>query len=158
MNRLPSYVIHAGLVFTQLTQPYLLEYGEDWFNTSPRKLCIKAITDTMAEPDQEVCTPSVHTPTDTYTHVNTCKHARTHARTDIHTHVHTQRETNNTFCLQLVILSHVLVHEINDGYQGMTNLQLLKCNGQKILNLKQLMHIMRTNTEPYLRFDFDDDL
>ena len=53
-NQLPSYFIHAGLVFTPLTQPYLLEYGEDWFNTSPRKLCIKAIIETMEETDQEV--------------------------------------------------------------------------------------------------------
>ena len=34
----------------------------------------------------------------------------------------------------------------------------MKFNGQKILNLKQLMQLVRTNTEPYLRFDFDDDL
>ena len=129
-NQLPSYFIHAGLVFTPLTQPYLLEYGEDWFNTSPRKLCIKAIIETMEEPDQEVTSYN-----------------------PIHLSI-----IKKKYATQLVILSHVLVHEINDGYQLMTNLQLMKFNGQKILNLKQLMQLVRTNTEPYLRFDFDDDL
>ncbi|KAK9159384.1 hypothetical protein Syun_005725 [Stephania yunnanensis] len=38
-DKLPSYFIFAGLVFVPLTQPYLHEYGEDWYNTSPRRLC-----------------------------------------------------------------------------------------------------------------------
>lgn len=38
-DKVPSYYIFAGLVFVPLTQPYLHEYGEDWYNTSPRKLC-----------------------------------------------------------------------------------------------------------------------
>ncbi|VFQ92670.1 unnamed protein product [Cuscuta campestris] len=41
-DRLPSYYIFAGLVFTPLTQPYLHEYGDDWYNSSPRRLCEKA--------------------------------------------------------------------------------------------------------------------
>lgn len=42
-DKLPSYFIFAGLVFIPLTQPYLHEYGEDWYNTSPRRLCEKAL-------------------------------------------------------------------------------------------------------------------
>eukprot|EP00252_Welwitschia_mirabilis_P006485 TRINITY_DN17373_c0_g2_i4.p1 TRINITY_DN17373_c0_g2~~TRINITY_DN17373_c0_g2_i4.p1 ORF type:complete len:218 (-),score=33.35 TRINITY_DN17373_c0_g2_i4:147-800(-) len=42
-DKLPSYFIFAGLVFTPLTQPYLHEYGEDWYNTSPRRLCERAL-------------------------------------------------------------------------------------------------------------------
>ncbi|ELR20829.1 DegPtype protease [Acanthamoeba castellanii str. Neff] len=112
----PSFFIHGGLVFTPLTQPYLQEgshfyfqYGEDWYNSSPRKLCMKALTEYMEEPDQEV-----------------------------------------------VILSAVLVHEINYGYQQMTNLQLLRFNDQKIKNLKQLAKLVAANKQPYLRFDFDE--
>uniref|UniRef100_A0A6N2LRG4 Protease Do-like PDZ domain-containing protein n=1 Tax=Salix viminalis TaxID=40686 RepID=A0A6N2LRG4_SALVM len=37
-DKLPSYYIFAGLVFVPLTQPYLHEYGEEWYNTSPRRL------------------------------------------------------------------------------------------------------------------------
>lgn len=42
-DTLPSYFIFAGLVFIPLTQPYLHEYGEDWYNTSPRRLCERAL-------------------------------------------------------------------------------------------------------------------
>lgn len=42
-DKLPSYYIFAGLVFVPLTQPYLHEYGEDWYNTSPRRLCEVAL-------------------------------------------------------------------------------------------------------------------
>lgn len=42
-DKLPSYYIFAGLVFVPLTQPYLHEYGEDWYNTSPRQLCERAL-------------------------------------------------------------------------------------------------------------------
>ncbi|XP_050207732.1 protease Do-like 10, mitochondrial isoform X2 [Mercurialis annua] len=42
-DKLPSYFIFAGLVFIPLTQPYLHEYGDDWYNTSPRRLCEHAL-------------------------------------------------------------------------------------------------------------------
>ena len=42
-DKLPSYYIFAGLVFIPLTQPYLHEYGEDWYNTCPRRLCERAL-------------------------------------------------------------------------------------------------------------------
>lgn len=42
-DKLPSYFIFAGLVFVPLTQPYLHEYGEDWYNSSPRRLCERAL-------------------------------------------------------------------------------------------------------------------
>jgi hypothetical protein len=42
-DKLPSYFIFAGLVFVPLTQPYLHEYGDDWYNTSPRRLCERAM-------------------------------------------------------------------------------------------------------------------
>ena len=31
-DKLPSYFIYAGLVFVNLMQPYLHEFGEDWYN------------------------------------------------------------------------------------------------------------------------------
>ncbi|KAM7272454.1 hypothetical protein ACFE04_027117 [Oxalis oulophora] len=50
----PSFYIFAGLVFVPLTQPYLHEYGEDWYNTSPRRLCERATKDLPQKPDQEI--------------------------------------------------------------------------------------------------------
>ena len=53
-DRLPSYYIFAGLVFTPLTQPYLHEYGDDWYNTSPRRLCMRALTAHPLKPGQQL--------------------------------------------------------------------------------------------------------
>jgi hypothetical protein len=76
-DRLPSFYIFAGLVFTPLTQPYLHEYGDDWYNTSPRRLCDRALTANPTKPGE-----------------------------------------------QLVILSQVLMDEINVGYERLAELQV----------------------------------
>lgn len=36
-----SYIIVGGLVFMRLTLPFLSEWGEDWWNTAPRRLVDK---------------------------------------------------------------------------------------------------------------------
>ncbi len=61
------------------------------------------------------------------------------------------------FICQVVILSAVLVHDINYGYQNMTNLQLLKVNNQTVKNLKHVVEIIDNSKEDYLRFDFDEN-
>jgi hypothetical protein len=99
------------LVFTPLTTPYLAEYGEDWYNTAPRKLFMQAAHGRKTLPDEQV-----------------------------------------------VILSHVLSHEVNMGYSHHCNLQLLRFNGEKILNLKHLVKLVAQCTDDYLRFDFDCDM
>ena len=53
-DKLPSYFIFAGLVFVPLTQPYLHEYGEDWYNTSPRRLCERALRELPTRPGQQL--------------------------------------------------------------------------------------------------------
>lgn len=53
-DKLPSYYIFAGLVFVPLTQPYLHEYGEDWYNTSPRRLCESAMREPPKRPGQQL--------------------------------------------------------------------------------------------------------
>ncbi|XP_022765524.1 protease Do-like 10, mitochondrial [Durio zibethinus] len=76
-DKLPSYYIFAGLVFVPLTQPYLHEHGEDWYNTSPRRLCERAL-----------------------------------------------RELPKKAGEQLVILSQVLMDDVNAGYERLAELQL----------------------------------
>ena len=44
-DRLPSFFLYAGLVFSPLTQPHLHEFGDDWFNAAPRRLCDRALND-----------------------------------------------------------------------------------------------------------------
>ncbi|KAL3696064.1 hypothetical protein R1sor_010140 [Riccia sorocarpa] len=108
-DRLPSYFIFAGLVFTPLTQPYLHEYGEDWYNTSPRRLCNRALTATLEKPGE-----------------------------------------------QLVILSQVLMDEINAGYERLAELQVMKVNGVEVHNLRHLTELVESCTSSSLRFDLDD--
>lgn len=82
---LPRFFIYAGLVFTPLSQPYLHEYGEDWYNVSPRRLCERALM--------------------------------------------WEQETEGQ---ELVILSQVLQHKCNEGYEALCNLQVWECNGEKV--------------------------
>ena len=53
-DRLPSYYVYAGLVFSPLTQPHLQEFGDDWFNAAPRKLVDRALNDHPTSEGQEV--------------------------------------------------------------------------------------------------------
>uniref|UniRef100_A0A7N0R8U0 Protease Do-like 10, mitochondrial n=1 Tax=Kalanchoe fedtschenkoi TaxID=63787 RepID=A0A7N0R8U0_KALFE len=109
-DTLPSYFIFAGFVFIPLTQPYLHEYGEEWYNTSPRRLCERALRELPQKPGQ-----------------------------------------------QLVILSQVLMDEINTGYERLAELQVKKVNGVEILNLKHLRQIVDNCDQENVRFDLDDE-
>ncbi|KAH7569773.1 hypothetical protein JRO89_XS06G0264700 [Xanthoceras sorbifolium] len=109
-DKLPSYYIFAGLVFIPLTQPYLHEYGEDWYNTSPRRLCECALRELPKKAGQ-----------------------------------------------QLVILSQVLLDDINTGYERLAELQVKKVNGVEIENLKHFCQQVENCSTENLRFDLDDD-
>ncbi|KAJ6322506.1 hypothetical protein OIU77_012362 [Salix suchowensis] len=109
-DKLPSYYIFAGLVFVPLTQPYLHEYGEEWYNTSPRRLCERALRDQPKKAAQ-----------------------------------------------QLIILSQVLMDDINAGYERLAELQVKKVNGIEIDNLKHLCQLVGNCSSESLRFDLDDD-
>ncbi|CAA0814505.1 Protease Do-like 10- mitochondrial [Striga hermonthica] len=108
-DKLPSYFIFAGLVFIPLTHPYLHEYGEEWYNTSPRRLCERAFREVAQKAGQ-----------------------------------------------QLVILSQVLMDDINTGYERLTELQVKKVNGTEVDNLKHLRQLVEENHIGNVRFDLDD--
>ncbi|CAL9765792.1 unnamed protein product [Musa acuminata subsp. burmannicoides] len=109
-DKLPSYYIFAGLVFVPLTQPYLHEYGEDWYNTSPRRLCERAL-----------------------------------------------RELPKRAGEQLVILSQVLMDDINAGYERLSEFQVKKVNAVEVENLKHLCGLIEGCTEESIRLDLDDE-
>ncbi|KAI3705312.1 hypothetical protein L1987_75548 [Smallanthus sonchifolius] len=109
-DKAPSYYVFAGLVFVPLSQPYLHEYGEDWYNTSPRRLCERALRELPQKPGQE-----------------------------------------------LVILSQVLMDDINVGYERLADLQVKKVNGIEINNLKHMCQLVEDCKEDNLRFDLDDE-
>eukprot|EP00123_Amoebidium_parasiticum_P017530 comp23888_c0_seq1/m.41949 comp23888_c0_seq1/g.41949 ORF comp23888_c0_seq1/g.41949 comp23888_c0_seq1/m.41949 type:complete len:589 (-) comp23888_c0_seq1:319-2085(-) len=110
-DRTPSYFIHAGLTFIPLVQPYLHEWGDDWFNTSPRKLSLKAQHGVAEFEDQ-----------------------------------------------QIVVLSMVLVDEINYEFQSMTQVQVLRFNNEAVRNLRHLKEMVLSCRDDFLRFDLDTDL
>ncbi|KAL8159403.1 hypothetical protein V2J09_000940 [Rumex salicifolius] len=109
-DKLPTYYIFAGLVFIPLTQPYLHEFGEDWYNTSPRRLCECALKEQPKKPGE-----------------------------------------------QLVILSQVLMDDINAGYERLAELQVKRVNGVEVDNLKHLCRLVEDCNVEDLRFDLDDD-
>jgi len=109
-DKLPTYYIYAGLVFCPLVQPYLHEWGDDWWNLAPRKLLVKAMYDIKHMEDEEI-----------------------------------------------VILSNVLIDDINYGYSHMCNLKVLSVNGTKVRSLKHLKQMVEENKEPHIRFDLDDN-
>ncbi|KAI3748445.1 hypothetical protein L6452_11513 [Arctium lappa] len=109
-DKVPSYFVFAGLVFVPLTQPYLHEYGEDWYNTSPRRLCERALRELPKKPGEEI-----------------------------------------------VILSQVLMDDINVGYERLADLQVKKVNGIEINNLKHMCQLVEECKEERLRLDLDDE-
>ncbi|KAK9292197.1 hypothetical protein L1049_020159 [Liquidambar formosana] len=109
-DKLPSYFIFAGLVFVPLTRPYLLAFGEDWYNTSPRPLCERALKELPRKAGE-----------------------------------------------QLIILSQVLMDDINAGYEKLVELQVKKVNGVEIENLKHLCQLVENCSKESLRFDLDEE-
>ena len=107
---LPSFYVYAGLVFSPLTQPHLHEFGEDWFNTAPRKLCDRAMHDHGTEKQEQV-----------------------------------------------VLLSQVLSDEINQGYQGMHDLEVKEIDGVRIKNLRELRRAVESASGTFIRLDLADD-
>lgn len=51
----------------------------------------------------------------------------------------------------------MLAHEVNLGYEGMNNLQLLKFNGEAVKSLGHLVRLADANKEPFMRFDLFPD-
>ncbi|CAN0417198.1 unnamed protein product [Pylaiella littoralis] len=54
---------------------------------------------------------------------------------------------------EVVILTQVLAHEVNVGYEGFANLRLLSFNGERVKSLKHLVRLADENQEEFLRFD-----
>lgn len=56
---------------------------------------------------------------------------------------------------QLVVISQVLVADINIGYEEIVNTQVLALNGTPVRNLKHLAHMVETCKEEFLRLDLE---
>ncbi|XP_014506067.1 protease Do-like 9 [Vigna radiata var. radiata] len=58
---------------------------------------------------------------------------------------------------QLVVVSQVLVADINIGYEDIVNIQVLGFNGKPVKNLKSLATMVESCNDEYLKFDLDYD-
>ncbi|KAL7161596.1 hypothetical protein ACSBR2_042127 [Camellia fascicularis] len=56
---------------------------------------------------------------------------------------------------QLVVISQVLVADINIGYEEIVNTQVLAFNGQPVKNLKSLVSMVESCGDEFLKFDLD---
>ncbi|KAG8378963.1 hypothetical protein BUALT_Bualt07G0039100 [Buddleja alternifolia] len=56
---------------------------------------------------------------------------------------------------QIVVVSQVLVADINIGYEEIVNTQVLAFNGQPVKNLKSLATMVESCNDEYLKFDLD---
>jgi len=60
------------------------------------------------------------------------------------------RETTDE---QVVVLSQVLAHASNVGYEHLNNMLVSKVNEQKVHNLRHLVEAIETNRDRFVRFD-----
>ncbi|KAK6148401.1 hypothetical protein DH2020_019313 [Rehmannia glutinosa] len=56
---------------------------------------------------------------------------------------------------QIVVVSQVLVADINIGYEDIVNTQVLALNGQPVKNLKSLANMVENCNDEYLKFDLE---
>lgn len=54
---------------------------------------------------------------------------------------------------EVVVLSQVLAHAVNVGYEGIVNCAVSAINGERITDLKHLVRLVHTNDKPYLHFE-----
>ncbi|CAN6372756.1 unnamed protein product [Urochloa humidicola] len=65
-------------------------------------------------------------------------------------HFHAMAESPDE---QLVVISQVLVADINIGYEGITNAQVVSFNGRPVKNLKNLVTMVENCKDKFLKFD-----
>jgi hypothetical protein len=54
---------------------------------------------------------------------------------------------------EVVLVAQVLAHEVNVGYEGLTNCVVSSLNGTSVTDLKQLVRLVAANTQRFLHFD-----
>ncbi|KAG8072359.1 hypothetical protein GUJ93_ZPchr0006g40807 [Zizania palustris] len=69
-------------------------------------------------------------------------------------HIHAMAQSPDE---QLVVVSQVLVADINIGYEEIVNTQVLAFNGQHVKNLKNLVTMVENCKDEFLKFDLEYD-
>ncbi|KAG0448356.1 hypothetical protein HPP92_027888 [Vanilla planifolia] len=69
-------------------------------------------------------------------------------------HLHAMAQSHDE---QLVVVSQVLVADINIGYEDIVNTQVHAFNGKPVKNLKSLANMVENSVDEFLRFDLEYD-
>ncbi|KAE8709969.1 Protease Do-like 10 [Hibiscus syriacus] len=154
-DKLPSYYIFAGLVFVPLTQPYLHEYGEDWYNTSPRRLCERAIRELPKKAGEQLVISSQVLMDD----INAGYERLAELQLEEHHMNVAMHQMLPVSCRGLTSIHRIWCMH---GYlftEGKVNCggQVKKVNGTEIENLKHLCLLVENCSTQSLRIDLDDD-
>ncbi|KAI5068576.1 hypothetical protein GOP47_0016921 [Adiantum capillus-veneris] len=56
---------------------------------------------------------------------------------------------------EMVLLSQVLAHSVNIGYEDLCHIQALRFNGTKIQNMQHLAQLVDSCTSPYMQFELE---
>ncbi|XP_074591327.1 protease Do-like 9 [Curcuma longa] len=67
-------------------------------------------------------------------------------------HLHAMAQSHDE---QLVVISQVLVADINIGYEGIVNTQVMAFNGKPVKNLKSLANMVENCNEEFLKFELE---
>ena len=129
-GRNPSYYIVAGLVFTNVTLPYLkaevlLPLS---FNNRVHRLRLNRGSPVQFGKEYDLAPRLLDKL--------------------MHGQVQVEEE-------EVVVLSQVLVADVNIGYEDTQNHPLIKCNGTEVRNLRQLVRLVEGCRDQYLRFELD---
>ena len=57
---------------------------------------------------------------------------------------------------QPVVLSQILMDKVNYGYEGLTPCEVVKFNGERVINLAHLMEMVLACKDRFLRFELSD--
>ncbi|KAJ7551709.1 hypothetical protein O6H91_06G025500 [Diphasiastrum complanatum] len=130
----PSYYIVAGIVFTAVSVPYLRSelIGVKFLTLSRRK---ELFTNTPLFGGQYGKDYDFDAPVKLLDKL-----------------LHSMAQTENE---QLVVVSQVLVADINIGYEEIVNTQVLAFNGTPIQNLKHLATMVESCEDEFLRFELE---
>ncbi|KAB2073227.1 hypothetical protein ERO13_A07G061966v2 [Gossypium hirsutum] len=56
---------------------------------------------------------------------------------------------------QFVVVSQVLVSDINIGYEDIVNTQVIALNGKPVKNLRRLVEMAENSDDEFLKFDLE---
>ncbi|CAI5974671.1 unnamed protein product [Closterium sp. NIES-64] len=150
----PSYFIVAGIVFTWVTVPYLrAEVSEKVWEVSWGKVRAEGLEVGFQQHKRLVPVHIALLPP-SYFIVYGKDYDYDAPVKLLDKLMHRMRQSDDE---QVVVISQVLVADVNIGYEEVVNTQVVGFNGVPVKNLLQLARLVDQCTDPFMQFDLDYD-